>query len=150
MSEDIEKLKMERDAAIAILHGTALSELLSGGEAIGWDCADEVRAAVEAFKPKLRQVEAFARVFIDDNSISGVYTDEGCRKNLPPAMRIAHLREVTPVEWERWVHFEECGEVQVRTERGAYLFTAISLDSARLATRAHNAQMQRVTGTEGK
>ena len=135
-TEDIEKLKEAAFAAAELL-----KSLPHHGSFHGEDRA-EIIAKIEAFKPKPVIFEAWANFY--EGWVPCLYRDpERAKSNAGEgASRVAvHLREVTPApEWERW------DEEKVSTLHGERnwkeAFTAVAV--------AHNDEMKRFTGTEGK
>lgn len=142
-TEDIEKLKEAAFAAAELL-----KSLPHHGSFHGEDRA-EIIAKIEAFKPKPVIFEAWANFY--EGWVPCLYRDpERAKSNAGNgASRVAvHLREVTPApEWERWVLYLDRG---VKTTSEKLLFAAVDEQYAKNAIAAHNAEMQRVTGTEGK
>lgn len=139
-TEDIEKLK---EAAFKLAE---MAKADSGGPE--WESAI---AAVEAFKPEPEPFEAWgnfyegwAPCFYRDPERAKSYAGNG-------AKRVAvHLREVTPApEWVQW-KAGEIGGFQAVAEGNGKFIAAAPAPNCKLIADAHNAEMKRVTGTEGK
>lgn len=145
-SEDIEKLKEAAFAAVELLKKTP-----HNGPHYNTEKA-EIIAAIEAFKPKSEPVECWANLH-KDGSRNYHSTEEGAQSvgDLHGLMirRAVHLREVAPVEFERWKVGEIGQWVGVAQANGRLIATAPT-PNCKLIADAHNEAMQRVTGTEGK
>ena len=135
-TEDIEKLK---EAAFA-----AAELLKSLPHHWSFHCEDkaEIIAAIEVFKAKPEPFEAWGNFY--EGWIPCLYrSPESAKSNAGEgASRVAvHLREVTPApEWERW---DENKVSALHGEQNWKVAFTVVAD-------AHNDEMKRVTGTEGK
>ena len=135
-TEDIEKLKEAAFAAAELL-----KSLPHHGSFHGEDRA-EIIAKIEAFKPEPVIFEAWGNFY--EGWVPCLYRDPERAKSHAGegASRVAvHLREVTPApEWERW------DDNKVEDLHGE-----MSWQKAFIAIAdAHNDEMKRFTGTEGK
>ena len=144
-TEDIEKLKEAAFAAAELL-----KSLPHHGSFHGEDRA-EIIAKIEAFKPEPVIFEAWGNFY--EGWVPCLYRDpERAKLNAGEgASRVAvHLREVTPApEWERW----KVGEISQWfgvAEGNGKLIASATAPNCKLIADAHNAEMRRVTGTEGK
>ena len=102
-------------------------------------------AAVEAFKPEPEKpIDRWVNVYPNDVCIYTYLTKEIAVKNSAEGLiRTAHLREVVPVEWVEWVLYD--GHITSKNGRLIYALPTIQEICA-----AHNAEMEKVTGTKGK
>jgi hypothetical protein len=112
------------------------------------DDGDEWEAAitaVEAFKPKHEPLEKWAVKF--EAGGCEYFGDESKATKRASSsklkMTVHHLREVTPIEWQKWVAYHGSNEIHTADRRMFGGDIHIIVDK-------HNAEMQRVTGTEGK
>jgi hypothetical protein len=143
MSEDIEKLK-EAAFKLAEMHRNQFEE----GQAYPVRVWKEAVATIEAFKPKVEPLECWVNLFTD-GQLSGPWVTKDKAESqgyINQIDRLAiHLREVAPVEWERW---ETKGNVVYQKDK--LVINASNVGSAVVIANLHNAEMHRVTGTEGK
>lgn len=140
--EDVEKLKEERDVILGLafklvefLKDTATDPNLLDDE-------KAVIAAIEAFRPKLEPMECWAVSWKSGHRT--FYPSEQEAKAIATSHDgITHLR--APVEWERWKSVNK-----KILASGVYQGSAVNSFDANDIAKAHNAEMERVTGTEGK
>ena len=136
-NKKIEKLKEERNQLLSMLDD--LNRLTADTEGTNWPEIHRIFKQVDAFKPKVGPLEMWAVKY--DNGGQGVFANKDEAERIMTSRDSIHyLREVTPVEWERWDE-EKVAELHGERHWKA-AFTAVA--------DAHNAEMQRVTGTEVK
>lgn len=134
MKTDIEKLK---EAAFKL----AEMAKRNSDDVDEWN---DAIAAVEAFKPEEKLIEQWVNVYTYGAYGVTYPTKEIAVKNSAEGLiRTAHLREVVPVEWVEWVLYDG----HITSKNGRLIYAAPSLYDI---CAAHNADMKRVTGTEGK
>ena len=142
-NEEIEKLKEERDAAIEA--GLKLAERFRESVMTDDLTPEDIAAvlAVEAFKPKPEPLECWVNTYGPNHQYH--HSEESARSCAGhAAIRTAvHLREVTPIEWGRWDYGSVNDLYEAKSTSGWIGGFTVIAD-------AHNAEMQRVTGTEGK
>jgi hypothetical protein len=107
------------------------------GEAYSLDAWNAAIAAIEKHRPKHKPVERWVILWYDGTE--DFFNHDP--KTTSPNGKTVHLREVTPApEWDRWDE-EKAREIYWdKDERNVFAAMA----------KAHNAEMRRVTGTEGK
>ena len=142
--EDIEKLK---EAAFKLAESL---KSLNGSVILSTEEKSAI-ATIESFKPKVEPLECWVNVYPGEQQV--FHTIKASADfNLREGGRTVHLREVTPVEWERW-EVVSCttGAFFIHNERNLRVVNvSYSLLQAKSIADAHNAEMKRVTGTEGK
>ena len=143
-TEDIEKLK---EAAFKLAE--MIKQRLETDQRFTIETWRRVIAAVEMLKANPEPVECWANVYQDGSCMGFAREDTALLETTPKHVRSAvHLREVTPApEWERWKVVEIRQRFGLAEGGGKFISTAPTLYT--LAD-AHNAEMKRVTGTEGK
>jgi hypothetical protein len=109
--------------------------------------------AIEKHRPKPEPLECWANLYKDGSR--NYHTTETAAQNVGDLhglmiRRAVHLREVTPApEWERWRNdYGKCEILKGRSE--VKIGIAFSHIEAGAICSYHNAEMARVTGTEGK
>lgn len=144
-TEDIEKLKEAAFAAAELL-----KSLPHHGSFHGED-RSEIIAAIEVFKAKPEPFECWANVYQDGSCMGFAREARALLETTPKHVRVAvHLREVTPApEWERW-KVGEIGQWFGVAEGNGKLISTAPAPNCKLIADAHNSEMKRVTGTEGK
>ena len=145
-NEEIEKLKEERDAAIEA--GLKLVEITKSINSENWAEWHEAADKLKALKPKVEPSEWWLRITPDGSPV-GVYGSAKEAESCPFGVLVVRLREVVPVEWERWRNdYGKCEILKGRSE--VKIGIAFSHIEAGGICDHHNAEMARVTGTEGK
>jgi hypothetical protein len=140
MSEDIKKLE-----EVAFKLAERIKQLHSKSD-LPTKQDIELADAIEAFKPKAEPPFETWAIIYPDRLLSCYFSEDAASRANTDKTRVAHLREVTPVEWERW-----CVELGAQIRQGEkHICTPASPHTARQIADAHNEEMQRVTGTEGK
>jgi hypothetical protein len=101
--------------------------------------------AIEKHRPKPEPEECYMIIWADGSRTAT--TTKPDDKVGSGKIRVAHLREVTPApEWERWRN-----EGRTALMDGGYRgWTMVDETAAFTLCELHNAEMARVTGTEGK
>jgi hypothetical protein len=96
----------------------------------------QAREIIAKHRPKPERLEGWVGVY-PSGAKSFEETEAKCREACQRASRFVHVREVVPVEWERWDGDELYGEYMAeRPEHDRKLF-------AKLAER-HNAELERI------
>ncbi len=144
-TEDIEKLKEAAFAAAELLKSLPYHGSFHG------ENRAEIIASIEAFKAKPELFEAWGNFY--EGWIPCLYRSSEIAKSNAGngARRVAvHLREVTPPpEWERW-RVGRIREWHGVAEGSGNIISTAPAPNCELIADAHNAEMKRVTGTEGK
>jgi hypothetical protein len=109
------------------------------GDAYSLDTWNAAIAAIEKHRPKPEPEECYMIIWADGSRTAT--TTKPDDKVGSGKIRVAHLLEVTPApEWERWDEDKVREAYWESDERNVFAAMA----------KAHNAEMRRVTGTEGK
>jgi hypothetical protein len=108
----------------------------------------EILAKIKALLPEPEPFEAWANFY--GGFVPCLYrTLEDAKRNAGPGTtrKTVHIREVTPApEWTQWKGVGRC----VQPPGNAFNIICKNEIEASLAAMYHNAEMKRVTGTEGK
>jgi hypothetical protein len=110
--------------------------------------SNEILAKIKALLPEPEPFEAWGNFYA--GWVPCIYrTLELAKRNAGPGTtrKAVHIREVTPApEWIKWKAVEKSVQVPCKP------FNIICTNEleANIAARYHNAEMERVTGTEGK
>ena len=107
--------------------------------------------AIEKHRPKPEAVEGWV-TFDGHGCVTRVYPSrDALLAAWPNANRVLPVREVTPAqEWERWEINLVRPFVFKITCGGKPVLSELTQGEASRITNAHNAEMEKVTGTKGK
>jgi hypothetical protein len=110
------------------------------GEAYSLDAWNAAIAAIEKHRPKPEPLQGWVNVYGNEHPFYA--TEEDAKEGASGGcLRQAFVHEVTPApEWERWDEDKVREAYWESDERNVFAAMA----------KAHNAEMRRVTGTEGK
>jgi hypothetical protein len=110
--------------------------------------SNEILAKIKALLPEPEPFEAWGNFY--GGWVPCLYrTLEDAKRNAGPGTTrtAVHLREVTPApEWVKWEGVKQT----VQVPGSAFFIICTNEIEAHLASAYHNAEMKRVTGTEGK
>jgi hypothetical protein len=141
---EIEQIKQERDQAIAaaLKLRDAVAEHI-GAETYPNEIALAVRE-VESIAPKRKPMECWVTAWRGYSRPASVHTTKGeAEQSIAnrSGATVHHIREVLP--WKRWIAYDGPCEIGTGEKRIRHYNVSEICE-------AHNAEMERITGTKGE